>query len=120
MASQTRVLVVDDEEGIREVVSRILERLGHDVVTAHSAQQALEILGEAGTAFSLAVVDRSMPEMDGVALIQRMEGAWPGVKVLLISGHDPQDVPFPPHVAFLHKPFLPDELRHKVHKLLEA
>ncbi|HSS44029.1 MAG TPA: response regulator transcription factor [Thermoanaerobaculia bacterium] len=66
----SRVLVVDDEAGIRKVVRDALERAGHEVETATDGEDALQILKEAD--FALVVTDLNMPRLDGLALVRRI------------------------------------------------
>lgn len=66
------VLVVDDEQTILSVTSRMFRRLNCNVVTAQSADEALEICTNAETRPELALVDQRMPETDGLALIEEL------------------------------------------------
>jgi len=76
-----RILVVDDDRRVLEVIRRVLQRLGHEVATAGSGQEALQ-----GPAPDLLVTDISMPGMDGVELAQRLRERSPGLKVAFVTG----------------------------------
>ena len=82
-----RLLLVDDHTIVREGLKRILEAAGDGfaVVEASSGFQALEALSR--SAFALAIVDLSMPGMNGLDLIRRIKAEYPGVAVLVLSMH---------------------------------
>ena len=86
-----RVLVIDDEEDIRDVAKLLLESFGYEVVGVEDGRGALKAL-EAG-AFDLVITDMLMPEMDGVELINELRRQSPDQKVLAISGggHAPKE-----------------------------
>jgi DNA-binding response OmpR family regulator len=63
-SEQKTVLVVDDDEHIRTIASRLMEAKGHRVITAENGRQAVEAL-QAGAGVELAIVDVKMPELDG-------------------------------------------------------
>ena len=79
-----RILVVDDELMIRDLLAHVLMGAGHEVRTAENglaAQKLCRILG-----FDLLITDIIMPEMDGMELIQEMQQHYPQMKILAISG----------------------------------
>ncbi len=67
------VLLVDDEQTILNVTMRMFHRLNCEVVTAQSAQEALQLCGERERLPELALVDQRMPEMDGLMLIEELQ-----------------------------------------------
>jgi adenylate cyclase len=83
-----RILVVDDNAGNRDMLSRRLEREGYSVDTAENGRQALEKL-EAGS-FDLVLLDIVMPELDGFAVLQsiRANQQWKEIAVIMISALD--------------------------------
>ena len=83
-----RVLVVDDEELVRDLTVLVLERAGYDVVSAASARQALELL-EAHS-IDLVVSDVVMPDLTGVELLAEMRERWPDLPVVLMTGGSPE------------------------------
>jgi len=87
----SRVLVVDDEPGIRTVVRDALEREGHEVATAIDGQDALEILAE--RAFDLVVTDLAMPRVDGLELVRELrKDSGAPVLVLTVRGEEREKV----------------------------
>ncbi|MFH1914306.1 MAG: response regulator [Pseudomonadota bacterium] len=87
---QKTVLLVDDEEGIRTVLSLAIADAGYEVVTAATGAQALELL--AAREIPLIVTDIRMPGMDGLELLKRVKGDWPDSEVIMITGHGDMDV----------------------------
>src|SRR6266481_7383006 len=79
------VLVVDDEEQIRNTLRGVLADEGFEVIEAADGRQALDLL--ARTPPRLAIVDVWMPEVDGIELVARMREQAPGVPIIVISGH---------------------------------
>lgn len=78
------ILVADDEEGIRKLISHWLERAGHSVACAASGQEASRILRR--QQFDLVITDVVMPDGDGFELIAEFRKAQPTTRILAISG----------------------------------
>ncbi|MBU4192046.1 MAG: response regulator, partial [Proteobacteria bacterium] len=87
---QHTVLLVDDEEGIRTVLSLAIADAGYEVLTAQTGAQALEMLGK--REIPLIVTDIRMPGMDGLELLKRIRKEWPDSEVIMITGHGDMDV----------------------------
>jgi two-component system cell cycle sensor histidine kinase/response regulator CckA len=107
------ILVVDDEESVRDVVRRFLEIAGHRVHEAESGRDALEWLNK-GRAADLVVLDLMIPREDAAATLQGLRRKRPGLPVLLCTGL-PQAEPAPallsrPSVSLIRKPFRMNEL----------
>jgi DNA-binding NtrC family response regulator len=81
--ADTRILVVDDERGLRDLISDILAADGHEVDTARDGGEALARLGE--QAFSLVISDLRMPGMDGLALLAAIRERWPAMPVIILT-----------------------------------
>jgi two-component system nitrogen regulation response regulator NtrX len=79
------ILVVDDEQGIREVLQDVLADEGHRVITVEDGFRALEILEE-GTV-DLVILDVWLPNMGGIDVLKRIHDGWPEIEVVVISGH---------------------------------
>ena len=98
-----KILVVDDEESIRRMVSLVLRKHGHAVLVAADGRQALETL--AHDQIDLLVSDVAMPVMTGPELVTAVRRLCPGVSILLMSGSER-----PAGYPFLAKPFQVDSL----------
>src|SRR5204862_698928 len=83
-----RILVVDDEEAIREIVTSMLQNAGYTAMQAASGKQALEVLGS-GEEFQLMLSDLMMAEMDGIALLDRVQDCYPDMPIIMVTAvHD--------------------------------
>jgi DNA-binding NtrC family response regulator len=85
------VLVVDDEESVRFVAKRMLERAGFEVVTAAGGEEALRMFRERGAEIRAALVDMTMPGLDGQKTLVALRELDPGVPVVISSGYDAQN-----------------------------
>ena len=118
------ILVVDDEEMARVVISRMLTEAGFVAVQVSNARDALSVLERADPRFDLAVVDVVMPETDGRTLGRLIGERHPGLPVLYVSGYPEHDMfhrgsPFP-LAPFLQKPFTQAALVTTVRLLLSS
>jgi CheY-like chemotaxis protein len=116
-----RVLVVEDEDAVREIVGRILARNGYEVVSAATPSEALA-MAEHASSPRLVVTDVVMPEMSGVALAERLQERWPGVPVLLMSGYpgDSRGRMVRPDLPMIRKPFGQAALLTRVREVIEG
>lgn len=80
------ILLVDDEESVRDFVQMLLEGEGYQVLVAANGVEALEIYDRFSSEIGLVVSDIKMPKMDGVALYKALSARNPEVKFLAISG----------------------------------
>ena len=85
-----RILVAEDEEGLRSLVARALRQDGHEVVTANDGAEALDVLVREKGAFELLLTDIRMPVMDGIALALAAARNHPAVTILLMTGYADQ------------------------------
>jgi len=79
-----RVLVVDDEESIRDLCARVLSRAGYTVITAPSGEDAVALLTR--EAFALVISDIRMPGISGLEVLERAKATYPEIRVVLITG----------------------------------
>lgn len=115
----TTVLVVEDEQAVREVVVRALKSRGYAVRTAASGQELLNDTGDL-EAVDLLVTDVVMPQVSGPALACALRAHHPDLKVLYLSGYSDQRVDLDPHRdAFLAKPFDAEVLCMGLRELLD-
>ncbi|MBS0166231.1 MAG: response regulator [Nitrospira sp.] len=78
------ILVIDDEESVRQALKRVLEDAGYQVAEAGNGRQGLELFR--ATPADLVITDIEMPEMDGLVLILELTRAFLNVKVIAVSG----------------------------------
>lgn len=80
-----KILVIDDERSIRNIIGELLEMEGHTVKTAENGLQGYEMIGS--EPFDLVISDIKMPEMDGMELLDKLIETHPDTTVVMISGH---------------------------------
>jgi two-component system, cell cycle response regulator CpdR len=85
-----RILIAEDEEGLRSLVARALSQDGHAVTTANDGAEALDVLEREHGAFELLLTDIRMPIMDGIALALAAARDHPKVAILLMTGYADQ------------------------------
>ena len=115
----SRILVIDDDNDVREGVARMLAHMGHDVVQAADGRQAM-VLFEADPP-DLVITDINMPEMDGIEVINQLRQMKAGVPIIAMSGGGrmPKEILLSSAgllgaVGTLEKPFLMAELMSAV------
>ncbi|MGO9662372.1 MAG: response regulator [Polyangia bacterium] len=117
-----QILVVDDEETVRNLTRRMLERTGFTVLSAEDGHQAVEIFKQVMAVVDLVILDLTMPHLDGEACFRELRLMKPEVKVILSSGYNEQDVVnlFAGEglAGFIQKPYTSDELITKVRDVL--
>jgi two-component system cell cycle sensor histidine kinase/response regulator CckA len=114
-------LIVDDTAAVLRVTERLLERAGYVVVTATNGREALEALEEHGGEIALVLSDIVMPDVGGAALLDQVLEKWPGVRVVLTSGHADDEIALEAvrrATAFLPKPYRAAELVRTVREVL--
>ena len=123
-AGRARVLVVDDEPEVAEVIAEILEHDGYDVDTAHSGEQALKAI--ARTDFDTILCDLRMPQMDGQALYRHLEQERPDLLQRLgfltgdTLGQHARDFLRSVDCPFIEKPIMAEDIRDLVTAILDA
>ena len=85
-----RILIAEDEEGLRALIARALSQDGHEVMTAHDGAEALDVLTRERGGFELLLTDIRMPVMDGIALALAAARDHPRVTILLMTGYADQ------------------------------
>ncbi len=117
------ILLVDDEESVRSLGNRMLERLGFKVLIAVDGQQALEIFRELRDEIVLVILDLTMPYMDGEETFRELRRIDPKARVIMSSGYTESEIT--PRFAgkrlsgFLQKPYTLDTLIQRLRDALE-
>lgn len=118
----TRVLLVDDEDVVRNIGEVLLDKAGYTVTTAANGQCALEFFREHSEEIACVVLDLSMPDMDGGQVFEMMRDVRPDVPILISSGYSGDDVMARfekcDHWGFLQKPFSSDSLISEVSRVM--
>lgn len=118
------ILLVEDEEMVRELVQEGLRRDGYSVLAAGNALEAISLLERHSRPIDLLLSDLMMPGMNGMELARRLMSSHPGMKVLLMSGYSEEEigkfVGKEPGSAFLQKPVTPSLVSRKVREVLDA
>ena len=110
------ILAVDDEPGVRNILSNLLKTKGHSVYVASSGHEALDQLN--ATEIDIVFTDHGMPEMNGQQLAKAIRQTNPDMPIVLVTG----DTEFDQHLedidAIVGKPFFLDDLQKVIHDLL--
>jgi PAS domain S-box-containing protein len=124
LSGSETILLCEDEEAVRLVAQRILERYGYRVLVAADALDAVRIADAQGQDIDLLLTDVVMPQMSGVALAERITSRWPHIEVLYVSGYTDGTVlahGVPEHeVSFLQKPFTSEQLTRKLRSVFST
>lgn len=114
------ILIVDDEEGLREGLSKLLESEGYAALSAESGEQALEILQQSH--IDLVLTDMRMPGMDGIELLKKIRERHPDVGVIILTGYGQIESYIEAMnfgaIEYVSKPFKVNELKFIVNKVL--
>jgi len=120
-ARPPRIVVVEDQDAVRQMTARMLTNDGYDVVQARSADEAQRILGD-GSDVALILTDVEMPGVSGRTLARSLEHDDRRIPVLFMSGYTNDSLllrgALPPNASFLAKPFTQEGLRTAVRKAL--
>jgi len=114
-----RVLIVDDEEYVLDILSQMLSFFGHIPITISSGREALDFLSKDKNV-DIIILDYSMPEMSGVELFRKIKEIMPDVKVVFSSGYakeDLVDVLEEEKLDFLHKPYTIQKVKELLDKI---
>lgn len=118
------VLVVDDDSALLKVASTMVERTGFSVLCANSGAEAIDLFKQNLDQITAALVDWSMPEMDGEEVARALHQINPDVRILLSSGYSKdlvmQAVASGVPVDFIQKPYSFSQLKFKLHEMLSV
>lgn len=120
------VLIIDDEPLVLRAAVRMLRTLGCDVISASNGQEGVALFEEKRERIDVAVIDLIMPDMDGIATLEKLLEIDDTVPALLVSGYTQEAEKMEalnkrhPRVRFLAKPYQPAQLTSAVTQLLES
>ena len=118
------IMLVDDDEAIRDLGRELLIRHGYRVLTADTGESALELYKEFGSDIDLLVLDISMPGMGGQKCLEKLQAINPEIKVVISSGYSRygplKDALVKGATAFVPKPFNKTEMLKTVRDMLDA
>ena len=114
------ILLVDDEEAVRGLARRVLERGGYQVIEAANGEDAIGALAAHRAAVHAVVLDLTMPGLGGEATLHRIRQDYPHVPVIVSSGYVPEQEGTLAGMPFLAKPYRPSELVAAVKKAIDA
>lgn len=116
--AQPAILLVDDDPGVLQVVSKVLRRIGCRVWQAGGGAEALELVASMEEPIDLLLTDVAMPGMGGRELSEAIAARVPGVRILFMSGYSHDEILLQgvraAEVNFISKPFTMGALRAKV------
>src|SRR6476660_7407056 len=112
------LLIVEDDESVRSLAARALERAGHAITLAEDGEQGLAAICKAGGGFDLVVSDIRMPAMDGIEMARTAAQLYPDLRILLVTGYADQRERAAELtgtvVGVLQKPFTLGDIRERV------
>ncbi len=117
------ILIVDDEDVVRHFAATTLERAGYHIIQAADSLEALELYKKHGKTIDLLLLDITMPNMDGIELLNRLRTINQDVKAILSSGYTEGDTIISElldqETSFLPKPYISQELARIVREVLD-
>jgi CheY-like chemotaxis protein len=119
------ILLVEDEKPVRELVSRVLQKLGYNILQAGNGIEAVEVWRQHKQQISLLFTDLVMPDnMNGRELAETLRADRPALKVIFTSGYSAdivgKDFKLEPELNFLQKPYQPQALALAVRRCLDG
>ena len=117
------VLIVEDDDRVRNLARKILERYGYSVLEAENGEDALRASEEHDGSIDLMITDVVMPKMSGKETVEHLQPLYPQMKVIYMSGYTDNAIVhhgvLAPGLNFLEKPFAPEGLARKVREVLD-
>ena len=117
------ILLVEDEEDVRELTQMVLSERGYKVIEAHSPAEAERLASSNGAEIHLLLTDVVMPGISGRELAKRLTARFPHLRVMFMSGYTynviAQNGTLEEGISFLQKPFTPQLLTEKVREALD-
>jgi CheY-like chemotaxis protein len=118
------ILVVEDEEIVRDLIRQTLARCGYDVLDAGCGEEAIDACSRREATVHLVLTDVVLPDMSGVDLSKRLAAIMPAMKVIFMSGYTSvgvlQEGLLESGVEFIQKPFTSESLARKIREVLDS
>jgi len=118
------ILVVEDEEDVRQMIVRYMKRFGYRILQAADGKKALQIVSRRKDPIHLLLTDVLLPQVSGENLAEQVRALQSGIKVLYMSGYSPDAVIFrgilQPGIHFISKPFSPRDLLKTIREILDG
>lgn len=111
-----RLLLVDDESVLVDLLKRYLERLGYEVEACTSPEEALALYEADPQRYALVLTDLTLPGINGEEMVDRMRARHPPLRAIVSSGYEYR--PRSRQTDFLQKPYLPKMLAEAIEKIL--
>ncbi len=122
-SSSETILLVEDEDAVRNLTRRLLENGGYTVLQASDAEAALEVAESHDGRLDMLLTDVVMPGLSGPELARRLLASRPRLRVLYVSGYPDEAMAsqglLEPDASFLQKPFTPETLARRVREILD-
>ena len=123
MRTSEPILLVEDDDSVREVAARILRERGYTVTDTGRVEEALALCRRPGVSFDLLLTDVVMPGLSGPKLAEQVTAAFPQIRVVFMSGYPGTAIvkggSLEPGVAYIEKPFTPTVLLEKVRQVMK-
>jgi DNA-binding NtrC family response regulator len=124
VTGRERILLVEDDGGVRALTRHILAECGYDVVAMGNPTEAAALADSELLGMSMLLTDVVMPGLSGRQLADQLRGRFPGLKVLYMSGYTDDAIMrhgvLESSVHFLQKPFTPQSLSVKIREVLDS
>jgi len=121
---QETILLVEDEPSILNMIKKMLNRLGYNVLSANTPSIAMEIARNQQNLIHLLITDVIMPEMNGRDLAENIVLLNPDLKCLFMSGYTADVIAYhgvlDPHISFIQKPFSHEDLAVKIREIMDS
>ena len=116
-----KILVVEDEEQVRSLIVRLLQKRGYEVAQAHNGSEAIDLLTGAVGEYALVISDLVMPVMGGAALLREIRMLRADLPFLCMTGYSRDEVAAAGNLEgaqLIEKPFTPSSLMAKIDEIL--
>ena len=118
------LLIVDDEDSLRELLTEAFHRKGYKIATASNGHQAIDLISDESRHFDLVLLDLNLPNASGLQVMKVIRLCRPGTCVLVVSGHITAEIRADFHQIgqrdFMTKPYTLDEMGRRIRSLLDA